>query len=60
MSAPHALPHLTFLLVAGASAEQRAAELQKQVEDETARFLSMQEQQSITQAEAVAAAHGMH
>jgi len=59
MSVPHALPHLTFLLVAGASAEQCAAELQKLIEDQTARIRSMEEQ-SATQAAAVAAAHGIH
>ena len=60
MSVLHVLPHLTFLLVAGASAEQRAAELQQQIEDQTARIRSMEEEQSATQAAAVAAAHGMH
>ncbi len=59
MSAQDALLHLIFLLFAGASAE-RAAELQKQLDNQTARILSMEEQQSITQAAAVAAAHGMH
>jgi len=49
-----------FLLFAGALAEQRAAELQKQLEEQIARFLSMQEQESMTQAAAVTAAHGMH
>ncbi len=58
MSALNALSHLTFLLVAGASAEQHASELQKKVQDQTARILSMEEQQSALQA-AVAAADGM-
>ena len=49
-------PTPEFPLVAGASAEQRAAELQKQLDSQTARILSMEEQQ---QAAAVAAAHGM-
>ncbi len=49
-----------FFVVVGASAEQHAAELQKQVEEQTARILSMEEQRSTTQAAAVAAAHGMH
>jgi arginine/ornithine N-succinyltransferase beta subunit len=48
-----------FLLFAGASAEQRAAELQKQLDNQTAKILLMEEQQSILQAAAVAAAHGM-
>ncbi len=48
-----------FLLFAGALAEQRAAELQKQLDNQTARILLMEEQQSILQAAAVAAAHGM-
>ena len=48
-------PTPEFPRVAGASAEQRATELQKQLDSQTARILSMEEQQ---QAAAVAAAHG--
>ncbi|DBA76099.1 TPA: hypothetical protein ACH3X1_009843 [Trebouxia sp. C0004] len=42
----------------GASDKQRAAELQKQIEDQTARILPMDEQENTSQPAAVAAAHG--
>ena len=48
-------PTPEFSLVAGASAEQCVTELQKQLDSQTARILSMEEQQ---QAATVAAAHG--
>ncbi len=60
MSAQDALLHLILLLFAGKSAEQRAAELQKQIEDQTARIRSMEDQENSVQPAAVAAAHGMH
>ncbi|KAL0017738.1 hypothetical protein WJX77_007015 [Trebouxia sp. C0004] len=43
---------------ASASDKQRAAELQKQIEDQTARILPMDEQENTSQPAAVAAAHG--
>ena len=49
-SAQDALLHLILLLFAGKSAEQRAAQLQKQIEA----------QDNTLQSGAVAAAHGMH
>ncbi len=53
MLAQDALLHLMFFLFAG-------AKLQKQVEDQTARILSMEEQENTSQPAAVAAAHGKH